>query len=419
MTSNIHDAAARGFSATVDVYERSRPSYPPAAVASLAEALRLGPDVTLLEVGAGTGKLTTLLAPGGARIVAVEPLAAMRDRLAANLPGTDIRDGVAEALPLANGSVDAVVAAQAFHWFDHVRAISETHRVLRPGGRFALAWNFRDEAVPWVRGLGERIRTLAGGEPQVWDREWRDALARSGLFGAWASVTFRHAQRLTREGVLDRVASVSFIAAAEPSVRAGVLADVAAMLDEDPGTRGRELIDLPYVTELMWAERASPVPSDAGVVASVNLNAGGVPKPPVDGTRILRRGLEGDGPSEPEPVHGGPDQAVSLYTQEAIERVRADGHEAFPGAYGENLTLLGLEWPLEPGDRLSIGDPDTGPVLEVVSFAAPCQTIAHWFDEGRIARISPKVRPEDARRYARVLREGAVAPGMPIRRVPG
>jgi len=114
--------------------------------------------------------------------------------------------------------------------------------------------------------------------------------------------------------------------------------------------------------------------------------------------------------NEPEPVHGGVDQAVCLYTVESIERVRADGHEAFIGAFGENLTLEGLELgELRVGDRLRIGD--GGPEIELTDRSEPCQTIAHWFEGRRIARIGSKLHPEDTRWYARVLNEGWVAAG--------
>jgi len=418
MADAIHPAAARGFEAGADAYERARPDYPPDAVELIGERLGLEPGRTLLELGAGTGKLTRLLAPTGARIVAVEPVAAMRRQLAASVadrPAVDVLEGTAENVPLGAGSVDGVVAAQAFHWFDGVRALSEAHRVVLPGGRFVLAWNRRDESVPWVRALGDRIRRLADGEPQVWDDAWRESLRRSALFGPWESATFRHAQALTPGGILDRVASVSFVAAAEPSTQAELLADVAAILRDDPQTAGREVIELPYDTEVMWAPRRTISPGDAGIVVSVNVNTGGVPKPPVGPTWIRTLGVDGDGHHNPD-IHGGPTAAVCLYPQEAVERVRADGHAAFAGAYGENLTLLGVEWAgLREGDRLELGDDGSGPVLELTRFAAPCATQDRWFVGGRIARISHKVHPEDARWYARVLREGPVAAGTAVR----
>jgi len=109
-------------------------------------------------------------------------------------------------------------------------------------------------------------------------------------------------------------------------------------------------------------------------------------------------------------MHGGPDQAVCIYTIESVARVLADGHEAFPGAYGENLTLEGIELgELREGDRLAIGE--DGLLIEIAAFANPCQTIAHYFEGRQIARISARIHPEDARRYARVLAEGPVAAG--------
>lgn len=151
-------------------------------------------------------------------------------------------------------------------------------------------------------------------------------------------------------------------------------------------------------------------PIARGRVVQVNVSRGGVPKLPVEGTMVRTLGLDGDGHTEPEPMHGGPDKAVSLYSIEAIGRVAADGHRAFPGAFGENLTLEGIEMDrLAAGDRLVIGA--GGLAIELTSNASPCTTLQHWFSDGRFARISQKVHPEDARWYARVMTEGPVSPG--------
>ncbi len=155
---------------------------------------------------------------------------------------------------------------------------------------------------------------------------------------------------------------------------------------------------------------SQPVPGRNGRVHQVNISKGGVPKLPVERADVRRLGLDGDGHNEPEPIHGGPDAAVSLYCTEAIARVAADGHTAFPGAFGENLTLEGIDWAtLRAGDRLAIGD--GGLQIELVKSAAPCSTLEQFFVDGRFARISHKVHPEDARWYARVLGEGPVARG--------
>lgn len=149
-------------------------------------------------------------------------------------------------------------------------------------------------------------------------------------------------------------------------------------------------------------------------MASVNVSPGGVPKLPVAEQWVGRLGLTDDRHTEPEPMHGGPEQAVSLYSVEAIARVAADGHTAFPGAYGENLTLEGIEMnAIASGDRMAIGN--AGLVLELTIPVEPCQTIAHWFVEKRIARINSRRHPVDARWYARVVSEGPVRPGDEVR----
>ena len=148
----------------------------------------------------------------------------------------------------------------------------------------------------------------------------------------------------------------------------------------------------------------------SGRVVSVNVSPGGVPKLPVPEQFVGRLGLADDRHIEPVPSHGGPDQAVCLYSMEAIQRLVDEGHNAFPGAFGENLTMEGIELDsIGPGDRLAIGI--GGLVIEVTWHAAPCQKQAQWFADGRFARISGKTHPADARWYARVVREGPVRPG--------
>lgn len=152
----------------------------------------------------------------------------------------------------------------------------------------------------------------------------------------------------------------------------------------------------------------------SGRVVSVNVNEGGVPKLPVAEQWVGSLGLADDRHIEPEPGHGGVDQAVCLYSMEAIGRLVAEGHIAFPGAFGENLTLEGIELDsIGPGDRLTIGE--GGLVIEITWHAAPCSKQAQWFSDGRFARISGKTHPAEARWYARVIGEGPVRPGDAVR----
>ena len=171
----IHGAAARGYAVASETYERGRPDYPPAAIEHLVRMLGLRDGVSILDLGAGTGKLTRLLQFSGARLVAVEPVEAMRQTLAEKVPGVTVLDGTAEAIPLADQSVHAVTIAQAFHWFDGVRALRELHRVLEPSGRVGLVWNVRDESVEWVARLTELVDPYEGDAPRYRNGKWRIA----------------------------------------------------------------------------------------------------------------------------------------------------------------------------------------------------------------------------------------------------
>jgi SAM-dependent methyltransferase len=239
--------AALGFDATADAYERARPDYPPEAVEALAAGLALGPGTTVVDLGAGTGKLTRLLVPTGARVVAVEPLAGMRAELARAAPGVEILEGTAQAIPLGDATVDAVVAAQAFHWFAGDDALAEIHRVLRPGGGLGLLWNVRDESVPWVARLSEVLEPHAGAIPRYRSGAWRRVLEASGLFGPLEERRFRHAQAVDPVSIRDRVGSISFVAVLPEHERRAVLSEVAALVEGQPPP-----VTIPYDTHVHW-----------------------------------------------------------------------------------------------------------------------------------------------------------------------
>lgn len=153
----VHPRAEVGFGRAADAYERARPDYPAEAVDWLCDRLALRPGRTVVDLAAGTGKLTRLLVASGARVIAVEPVAGMRNALARAVPAVEILDGTAEAMPLPDGSADAITVAQAFHWFSTADALSEIHRVLAPGGALALVWNRRDLDDPLAVALDEMV----------------------------------------------------------------------------------------------------------------------------------------------------------------------------------------------------------------------------------------------------------------------
>jgi SAM-dependent methyltransferase len=232
---------AHSFGGVAEAYERGRPSYPAEAVQWL-----LGENpATVLELGAGTGKLTRVIVDLGHDVHATDPDQAMLALLEASLPGVRTAVASAEEIPLADASVDAVVAAQAFHWFDLDRALPEIARVLRPGGRICLVWNQRDEKIPWVRRLG----AIIGTQEQL--RDPAQALIFSELFGFVEDTEFSHWQTIDRRSIQDLVLSRSNVAVLDEEGRAAKLAEVVAFYDEFG--RGMDGMQLPYVTRCFRA----------------------------------------------------------------------------------------------------------------------------------------------------------------------
>lgn len=246
--SEVHEMAARGFEQEAEAYERARPSYPAEAVVHLIAALGTRPGSLVVDVGAGTGKLTRLLAPFGARLVAVDPVDAMRRQFAAAQPAIPVIGGTAEHLPLRSRIADAIVIAQAFHWLDHARALAEIHRVLRPGGGLAVLWNTRDPSTDWTRAFAEIIDPYQQRAPSE-----RDAAARleaSELFDGPQHRPFSYVHRLTPDDVVTRVISASYVATLPDAERADVLNRVRRLVETHPDTLGRPEVQMPYVTDV-------------------------------------------------------------------------------------------------------------------------------------------------------------------------
>ncbi len=253
--SNVHPMAEKGFGHAADTYVRGRPDFPPAALDWLRDEVGLGSGKTVIDLGAGTGKFTRLLIETGASVTAVEPIDAMRQRLARELPSVTTLAGRAQDIPMANGSADAVVCAQAFHWFASTESLAEIHRVLKPGGVLGLIWNIRDESIEWVRGLTDIMTPHEGNAPRYYQGEWRRVFPAPG-FGEFQERAFRHLHAGSPEKVIvDRVASVSFIAALDEPTRARVLDEVRQLIAATPAIAGRDTVELPYVTRVYWCSR--------------------------------------------------------------------------------------------------------------------------------------------------------------------
>ena len=251
----IHASAAKGFSAAAEAYARGRPEYPEALLPWLQDSLGLGPGRTAVDLGAGTGKFTRLLAATGAALVAVEPVAAMRNQLALGLPGVRVVEGTAQAMPLDDATAHAVLCAQAFHWFATREALSEIHRVVAPGGSLGLVWNMRDETVDWVAALSDLMAPYEGDTPRFHGGAWRKAFT-GELFGMPEEVSFTHVHEGSpRAVIVDRVLSVSFIASLPDLERGRVEDRLLDLVATHPELRGRDSVRFPYRTHAFRCAR--------------------------------------------------------------------------------------------------------------------------------------------------------------------
>ncbi|MBM2616075.1 class I SAM-dependent methyltransferase [Actinoplanes sp. LDG1-06] len=232
---NDRSAHAHSFGPAAEIYERGRPSYPQEAL----DWLLPSGSPRVVDLGAGTGKLTRQIHDRGLPVTAVEPSEGMLAQLRRSVPGVPALLGSAESLPLPDASADVVLVAQAWHWVDPARAVPEVARVLSPGGRLGLLWNLRDERADWVRRLGEIIgsaeseRDTAVGPP----------------FGPVEIRHFEWTETLGPERLIDMVASRSYVILLEPDERAALLSEVRKLMATHPDLVGRTEFKLPYITE--------------------------------------------------------------------------------------------------------------------------------------------------------------------------
>jgi SAM-dependent methyltransferase len=247
MSADIHAAAQQGFAKEAGTYSRGRPGYPPELQGWLKNTLMLGPGKSVADVGAGTGKFTRQLLSTGAQVIAIEPVDEMRAE-AAKLPGVRALPGTAQSLPLADGEVDAITCAQAFHWFAHTQVLDEFARVLKPGARIGLVWNVRDESVDWVRKITELITPLEGDAPRFYKGDWRTPFPHPA-FGELRETKFAHAHVGSPQVVIvDRFMSVSFIASLDATGQGAVRAALEDLIATHPDLRGRSEVTFPYQT---------------------------------------------------------------------------------------------------------------------------------------------------------------------------
>jgi ubiquinone/menaquinone biosynthesis C-methylase UbiE len=252
------EVTADAFRSVADDYERGRPDYPAAALDRLSSELGIDSSSVVLDLAAGTGKLTRDLVPRFGRVIAVEPLDEMRELIESGIPSVEALKGTAEKIPVDPESVDAVLVAQAFHWFDGPRALVEIGRALRPAGGLGLLWNstpWENREGPWFSSLDdvlERSRADLSTMRRHGTAMWRSAFASDRNFVPLRAATFANPQRVSRREFVAALASRSYVAAMEAADRAELLAELERLLERPDAPLDGDAVALPLRTDVYW-----------------------------------------------------------------------------------------------------------------------------------------------------------------------
>ena len=246
----VDPIAARAFGSQAEAYERGRPSWPVDAIAGLLERFGSG---TVIDLAAGTGKLTRVLAERADTVIAIEPVDGMRDVLREQLPHVRAMSGTAEAIPLPNGCADAVFVAEAFHWFDPPAAAADIARVLKPGGGLAVLWNTPLwDGLDWFQELQDTLmeHRLPGSAGRREAAPWREALEGEPRFGPLHDEEATHEHVTDRERQLAHIASFSWVGGLPPERFEAAIAAARGVLER----HGIDRVTMTYRTEITWTQ---------------------------------------------------------------------------------------------------------------------------------------------------------------------
>ena len=249
MTQSLHPSAQKGFSLGAELYQQVRPSYPQEIAVWLQDRLQIGESSTVIDLGSGTGKFLPYLIQTQAKVIAVEPVTAMREQLEQRYSTVECLQTSSDQLLVKDESINAIICAQSFHWFSNIETLKEMHRVLKPSGHLGLVWNQRDIQVDWVRALADEIAPFEADTPRYHSEKWKQVFENQELFRFIGLDTFQLLHRGTVEQVVSkRLLSTSFIAAMPAQQQQTLKARFEQIVFDFTGQTAQDQIDFPYTT---------------------------------------------------------------------------------------------------------------------------------------------------------------------------
>ena len=249
MTQSLHPSAQKGFSLGAELYQQVRPSYPPEILVWLQDQLKVGENSTVIDLGSGTGKFLPFLLQTQAKVIAVEPVTAMREQLEQSYSTVECLQTSSDQLLVKDESINAIICAQSFHWFSNIETLKEMYRVLIPAGHLGLVWNQRDITVDWVKALADEIARFEADTPRYHSEKWKQVFEQQQLFQFNGLQTFQLQHTGTVEQVVSkRLLSTSFIAAMPEHQQQQLKARFEQIVFDFTGLTAQDQIDFPYTT---------------------------------------------------------------------------------------------------------------------------------------------------------------------------
>ena len=249
MTDSVHQTAQSGFSSAAELYQQVRPNYPQEIVTWLQQSLHLNHTASLVDLGAGTGKFIDYLTQVSPNVIAVEPVTAMLQQLKLQHPHIKTIQAASHQIPLSPKSIDAVICAQAFHWFADIESLQSIHQVLKPQGALGLVWNQRDEQVGWVKTLADLLAEYEADTPRYHSGAWEHVFQQQALFERIDVQVFEQIQYGRVEDVVSkRLLSTSFIAAMPTAQQLELKTKFEQIVQQETGKSPQDQIGFPYKT---------------------------------------------------------------------------------------------------------------------------------------------------------------------------